>query len=71
MKVSLVHNHYQQAGGEDQVFAAEADLLEAHGHAVTRYAVHNDAVDGMGRLALAKATVWNGEQYRKLRALFE
>ena len=45
-------------------------MLEAHGHAVTRYAVHNDAVDGMGRLALAKATVWNGEQYRELRALF-
>ena len=55
------------AGGEDQAFLAEADLLEVHGHAVTRFAVHNDAVHGMGRLALARATVWNGEQYRELR----
>lgn len=70
MRVVVAHNHYQQPGGEDQVFAAEAALLEARGHDVTRYAVHNRAVEGMGRLALARATVWNGAQYRQLRALF-
>jgi len=70
VKVTLVHNHYRQPGGEDQVFAAEGDLLEAHGHSVTRYAAHNDTLDGTRQLALARATVWNGEQYRDLRAVF-
>lgn len=70
MNLVLVHNVYQHPGGEDQVFAAEAALLEDHGHDVTRYTVHNDAVAGMGQAALAKATVWNAEQYRTLRELF-
>lgn len=64
-----IHNHYQQPGGEDQVFAAEGDLLEAHGHRVVRYALHNDLVAGMGRPELARSTIWNGAVYRELRAL--
>lgn len=68
-RVLLVHNRYQQAGGEDEVFAAEADLLEEHGHRVVRYTLHNDRITGMSRSALARATVWNGAVYRELRAL--
>ena len=71
MNIALVHNHYQRPGGEDQVFIAEATLLEAHGHTVTRYTVHNDAIPYIGRSTLAKATIWSGGQYRKLRALFQ
>lgn len=51
------------------MFAAEGDLLEAHGHRVFRYTRHNDRVAEMGRPALAGATVWNGAVYRDLRAL--
>lgn len=65
----VLHNHYQQPGGEDQVFAAESDLLEAHDHRVLRYALHNDLVAGMSRPALARSTIWNGDVYRKLRVL--
>ena len=68
-RVLLLHNHYQQPGGEDQVFANEGALLEAHGHEVLRYALHNDAVAGMSRAHLVKATIWNGTTYRDLRAL--
>ncbi|MEJ2667592.1 MAG: glycosyltransferase [Deinococcales bacterium] len=70
MNVAVVHNYYQQAGGEDAVFEAEADLLENKGHAVSRYAVHNDATRGMSAPALAVATIWNREQHRTLSALF-
>ena len=70
MNVTLIHNHYQQPGGEDKVFAAEATLLESHGHTVTRYTVHNDAIDDIGRFTLAKSTMWNSDQYRKMRTLF-
>ena len=34
MNVLLVHNFYQQAGGEDQTFADEGQLLEKHGNTV-------------------------------------
>ena len=51
------------------MFASEGALLESRGHRVLRYTLHNDQVDGMGNLALAGATVWNREVYKKLRAL--
>jgi hypothetical protein len=35
MKVLMVHNYYQQGGGEDKIFEAEASVLEEHGHQVT------------------------------------
>lgn len=59
MKVLIAHNYYQQPGGEDSVFTAEAALLESFGHTVTRFAVHNDAIDQMGKLQTLKATIWN------------
>lgn len=65
----LLHNHYQQPGGEDQVFAAEGELLEAHGHQVVRYTMHNDRADRMSSPSLARATIWNSAVYRDLRAL--
>ena len=34
MKIILVHNKYQQAGGEDLVFQSEGTLLAEHGHQV-------------------------------------
>jgi glycosyltransferase involved in cell wall biosynthesis len=69
MRVLLLHNHYQQPGGEDQVFAAEGELLEAHGHRVMRCAWHNERVTKMSRYALAKATIWNETTKQELRAL--
>jgi glycosyltransferase involved in cell wall biosynthesis len=69
MKVLLVHNQYQQPGGEDQVFMAEAALLEAYGHEVLLYSVHNDQVAGMNPMTLAGSTIWNRLSYRALRSL--
>ena len=61
MKIVVAHNFYQQPGGEDQVYHAEVALLREFGHDVVPFEVHNDAVAGMGKLGLARATVWNGE----------
>lgn len=69
MRILLAHNSYQQAGGEDEVFAAEAALLEAYGHQVLRYIVHNDQVTRMNSITLGRATVWNPSSYRELRTL--
>jgi glycosyltransferase involved in cell wall biosynthesis len=69
MQILLAHNKYQQPGGEDQVFAAEAALLAAHGHRVLRYSVNNRRVRDMNPVALAGSTVWNRSSYRELRSL--
>ena len=69
MRVLLVHNHYQQRGGEDQVFQDESDLLKRYGHEVLQYTRHNDALKKMGRLDAARRTVWNSQVYRELGSL--
>lgn len=69
MKALLCHNHYQQPGGEDQVFADEARLLESRGHEVVRYTRHNDDVPEMKPLDVAKRTFWNRRTYQELRNL--
>ena len=69
MRVLFVHDYYQQPGGEDTVFTAESLLLEAYGHRVLRYTAHNDCATAMGRVALARTTVYNPVAYRELRAL--
>jgi len=69
MRVLLCHAYYQQPGGEDQSFEAEARLLESRGHEVHRYTLHNDVIDGMNRLAVAAKTLWNRTTHRELTRL--
>lgn len=71
MKIVRVHNYYQQAGGEDAVVASEIALLQGRGHTVIPYFVHNDAIEGMGRLTVAGKTIWNSQSYRDLRKLLD
>ncbi len=71
MKVLLVHNSYQHPGGEDQVFAQEADLLRSHGHEVLLYQASNDQVKGTNPLVLLGRTIWNSKAYTDLRALMK
>lgn len=68
-RVLLVHDHYQQPGGEDQVFAAEDRLLQTHNHVVNRYVVHNESINRRRRLRLAKDTIWNRDVYAQLRGI--
>ncbi len=46
MKVLIVHNRYQQRGGEDAVVDAETRLLASHGVEVARFDADNDSIDG-------------------------
>lgn len=69
MKILSVHNTYQKPGGEDQVFAQEAELLRAHGHQVLLYQASNDEVKGVNPLVLLGNTIWNRQKYDELRAL--
>lgn len=62
-----VHNYYRQPGGEDQVFANEARLLEQRGHTVHRYVEHNVRIDG-GHLRIARDAVWSVKSFKSLRS---
>ena len=62
-----VHNHYRQAGGEDQVFAAEAALLEVNGHSVCVHEEHNDHISSGMRTGFEAS--WNQNAYRRVDTL--
>jgi glycosyltransferase involved in cell wall biosynthesis len=60
MRILLVHNNYQQRGGEDSVFEAERDLLSAAGHEVSTQVVSNSVIADTGSaLRAAAGTVYN------------
>ncbi len=70
MNIALLHNYYQQRGGEDSVFEAEMRALQERGHHVVPYIVHNDEVQSYSAAQLAVATVYNRKSYTALRSLF-
>ncbi|MGP0018970.1 MAG: glycosyltransferase family 4 protein [Candidatus Sulfotelmatobacter sp.] len=47
MNILIVHNSYQQPGGEDVVVAQETKLLERNGHRVSIYERSNDELDDL------------------------
>ncbi len=53
MRVLLLHNRYQLAGGEDAVVQAEKALLEANGHQVTLLEISNHDITGVWEKANA------------------
>jgi hypothetical protein len=58
LRIAAFHNHYIHAGGEDQVHAAEADLLESRGNYVLRFCESNSRIGGMRAGTLFCATIW-------------
>lgn len=69
LRILLVHNRYQQAGGEDHVFSMEGALLEKHGHEVTRLVEDNQRIRQDGIISIALGTIWNHATYRNMGRL--
>jgi len=70
--VLLLHNHYQQRGGEDAVVEAERDLLLSRGHNVLTYFRHNREIQPNGFFSAARLglqTIWARDTYGDLLAL--
>jgi glycosyltransferase involved in cell wall biosynthesis len=55
MRVLQLHTRYREAGGEDRVVAAEADLLRSAGHLVEQVAADNPVSPLAAAAALLKA----------------
>src|SRR5580700_3043434 len=74
MKIVLVHNAYQQAGGEDVVFESEKRLLEQSGHQVIPYLRSNmelQNASALARIAIVPRMVWSSETRRDFAALLD
>jgi glycosyltransferase involved in cell wall biosynthesis len=71
MKILLCHTFYQQRGGEDHSFEAEAALLQARGHSVVRFTMHNDEVNRASRWSVAGGAVWSQRAYRELSRVLQ
>ena len=63
MKILVAHNGYRLRAGEDEVFAAECELLESGGHEVVRF--ERDNADA-GALAAATSAVWAARSRRDI-----
>jgi glycosyltransferase involved in cell wall biosynthesis len=69
MKIVIVHNTYQQPGGEDVAVAAESSLLEHRGHTVIRYSRGNDEMAMMSaprRLLMVKDMIHSERSKREI-----
>jgi glycosyltransferase involved in cell wall biosynthesis len=74
MKIMMVHNMYQQAGGEDVVFENEKRLLERHGHEVVPYVRSNAELRNaplLDRIAVASRTVWSSKTRHEFGAMLD
>jgi exopolysaccharide biosynthesis WecB/TagA/CpsF family protein len=74
MKILVVHNEYQNRGGEDSVVAAEAALLAAAGHTVVHYRRTNHeimAASSIQKASLAANTLWSRGSFRAIRELLD
>ena len=59
LRVLLVHNAYQQSGGEDSVVADELALLRRKGHEVIELRRDNHEIPAISRPSLAVQTLWS------------
>jgi glycosyltransferase involved in cell wall biosynthesis len=69
MTVLVAHNHYQEPGGEDQVFAAEGALLQSRGNRVIRYEEYSARIRNKNLISVGFDTVWSRSSYRKLEEI--
>jgi glycosyltransferase involved in cell wall biosynthesis len=59
VRILVIHNRYQQRGGEDAVFEDETRLLSERGHEVRTLVRSNDSLAAQGRLRAACNALWS------------
>lgn len=60
-RILIIHNAYQQRGGEDTVVESEMALLSARGHDVELFARDNHSIVGRPSASLALQALWSTE----------
>ena len=65
-RILLLHNLYQQAGGEDRVVEAEAEMLRKRGDSVFLYTDDNDRIESQSKAKTAAQALWSRHSYREV-----
>ena len=72
MRIAVVHNRYQQAGGEDSVVGAEVAMLRSKGHEVELLEENNDDIVGWINAGTAAGEcVYSFSSARNMRRLID
>lgn len=69
MRILTCHNFYSQAGGEDQSYRDETQLLASRGHEVIRFEPQNRDLRSGNKLKVIRQLVWNRELRDELEGL--
>jgi len=72
--ILIVHNFYQQLGGEDGYIKKEKRLLEENGHKVFLYTRHNDELKKFSfllKVLLPFTAIFSTRTYREVIALIK
>src|SRR6476646_12084317 len=74
MNILLVHNHYQQYGGEHTAVEAQIALLRQNGHHVICYSKDNSSIqdyDLRQKALFFPRTVFSRETYKQVKQLIQ
>src|SRR5687767_10502210 len=74
MKILLIHNDYQQAGGEKAAVESQIELLRRHHHHVVLFLKDNAAIERYSfgdKTWLVPRTLYSREAYRQVRSIVQ
>ncbi len=69
IRILMVHNYYQQRGGEDESVEQDIQLLGERGHEVEFFSKHNDEITHYSPFekgVLLFSPTWSGRSYREI-----
>ena len=67
MRILIIHNKYQQRGGEDSVFENESSLLKKYGNSVEQLIFSNEEIDSpISKIKAGISSIYNKSSAKKL-----
>lgn len=69
MKILMAHNFYMTAGGEDESYKAEKNLLINNGHEVISYEKFNSSISINGKVSASIESFWSRQTYKEVKKL--
>lgn len=63
MNILMLHNSYQQRGGEDESYESEVRMLRAEGHSVETILINNSQIESTGKIQVALQSLWSNPSY--------
>lgn len=74
MKILLIHNYYQQPGGEDSAYQRELELLRQSGHQVLTYERSNSEIQKLNAIrkaALPLNAIWSSRAFHEIQTILK